>query len=36
VAAEHAGDADHDDYTRAKTVFFDQVQDEFEAWGRRR
>jgi GrpB-like predicted nucleotidyltransferase (UPF0157 family) len=34
VAAEHAGDADHDDYTRAKTAFFDEVQDQFEAWGR--
>lgn len=36
VAAEHAGDADYDDYTRAKTAFFDEVQEEFEAWGRRR
>ncbi|NIZ91362.1 GrpB family protein [Kineococcus rubinsiae] len=36
VAAEHAGDADYDDYTRAKTAFFDEVQDQFEAWGRRR
>lgn len=35
TAAEHAGDADFDDYTRAKTAFFDEVQDEFEAWGRR-
>ncbi|GAA0311332.1 hypothetical protein GCM10009528_30990 [Kineococcus aurantiacus] len=34
VAAEHAGDADYDDYTRAKTVFFDEVQEQFEAWGR--
>lgn len=34
AAAEHAGDADYDDYTRAKSVFFDQVQDDFEAWGR--
>lgn len=36
VAAEHAGDADYDDYTRAKTAFFDEVQGQFEAWGRRR
>ncbi|PRY18150.1 GrpB-like predicted nucleotidyltransferase (UPF0157 family) [Kineococcus rhizosphaerae] len=35
AAAEHAGDADFDDYTRAKTAFFDRVQEEFEAWGRR-
>lgn len=35
AAAAHAGDADFDDYTRTKTAFFDQVQDEFEAWGRR-
>ena len=34
VAAEHAGDADYDDYTRAKTAFFDEVQEQFEAWGR--
>ncbi|PPK98691.1 GrpB-like predicted nucleotidyltransferase (UPF0157 family) [Kineococcus xinjiangensis] len=34
TAAEHAGDADYDDYTRAKTAFFDRVQEEFEAWGR--
>ena len=34
VAAEHAGDADFDDYTRAKTAFFDEVQEQFEAWGR--
>jgi len=35
VAAEHVGDADFDDYTLAKTAFFDQVQEQFEAWGRR-
>lgn len=34
TAAEHAGDADFDDYTRAKTQFFDAVQEEFEIWGR--
>jgi GrpB-like predicted nucleotidyltransferase (UPF0157 family) len=35
AAAAHAGDPDFDDYTRAKTAFFDEVQEEFEAWGRR-
>ncbi len=35
TAAEHAGDADYDDYTLAKTAFFDEAQAEFEAWGRR-
>ncbi len=35
AAAQHAGDPDFDDYTRTKTVFFDQVQEELEAWGRR-
>lgn len=34
AAAEHAGAADYDDYTLAKTAFFDQVQADFEAWGR--
>ena len=32
LAAEHAGDPDHDDYTRAKTAYFDEVQDIFERW----
>nr|WP_205706949.1 GrpB family protein [Kineococcus vitellinus] len=36
AAAEHAGDADFDDYTRAKAAFFDEVQEQFEAWGRSR
>ena len=36
AAAEHAGDPDYDDYTLAKTAFFDEVQDDFEAWGRSR
>ena len=35
TAAAHAGDADYDGYTLAKTAFFDEVQEEFEAWGRR-
>ncbi|RXR26335.1 GrpB family protein [Oerskovia turbata] len=30
LAREHADDGDYDDYTRAKTVFFDEVQDEME------
>ena len=32
AAAEHAQDADYDDYTRAKTAFFDEVQERFEAF----
>ena len=30
AAADHAHDADFDDYTRAKAAFFDQVQAEYE------
>jgi GrpB-like predicted nucleotidyltransferase (UPF0157 family) len=30
AARAHAGDADFDDYTRAKAAFFDQVQAEYE------
>ena len=30
LARDHADDEDYDDYTRAKTVFFDEVQDELE------
>ncbi|CAN5378053.1 hypothetical protein BH20ACT5_BH20ACT5_02450 [soil metagenome] len=30
VAAEHADDADYDDYTRAKTAYFDRVQPEID------
>lgn len=30
----NAGKADYDDYTRAKSAFFDEVQDEFTAWAR--
>ncbi len=33
AAAAHAHDADHDDYTRDKSAFFDQVHGEFEAAG---
>ncbi|MEO6084117.1 MAG: GrpB family protein [Umezawaea sp.] len=35
LAAEHAGDADYDDYTRAKSAFFDEVHGAFEEWARR-
>ncbi|HKN99347.1 MAG TPA: GrpB family protein [Pseudonocardiaceae bacterium] len=34
AAAAHADDADYDDYTRAKTAFFDRAQAEFERLGR--
>lgn len=34
LAAVHADDPDFDDYTRAKTAYFDEVQPIFEAWGR--
>lgn len=32
LSAQQIGKADYDDYTRAKTAFFDDVQSEFEAW----
>lgn len=32
LSAQQVGKADYDDYTRAKTAFFDEVQGEFEAW----
>ncbi|WP_270409592.1 GrpB family protein [Brachybacterium paraconglomeratum] len=35
LSAENAGKSDYDDYTRAKTAFFNEVQAEFELWGRR-
>jgi GrpB-like predicted nucleotidyltransferase (UPF0157 family) len=35
LAAEHAHDPDHDDYTRAKTAFFDEVHEKFEEWAHR-
>jgi GrpB-like predicted nucleotidyltransferase (UPF0157 family) len=34
LAEEHAGDGDYDDYTRAKTAFFDETNDEMRAWAR--
>jgi GrpB-like predicted nucleotidyltransferase (UPF0157 family) len=33
LADAHGGDPDHDDYTRAKTAYFDRVQPAFEQWG---
>ena len=36
LSERNVGKADYDDYTRAKTVFFDEVQDEFVAWARHR
>jgi dephospho-CoA kinase len=33
-SSRNAGKADYDDYTRAKTSFFDEVQAEFTAWAR--
>ena len=35
LSAQQVGKADYDDYTLAKTEFFDQVQAEFEAWAAR-
>ncbi|MET0999605.1 MAG: GrpB family protein [Marmoricola sp.] len=32
LAGEHADDPDFDDYTRAKTAYFDEVQPAFERW----
>ncbi|MGM7667975.1 GrpB family protein [Microbacterium sp. A93] len=32
LSAQQIGKADYDDYTLAKTEFFDRVQSEFEAW----
>lgn len=32
LSQANAGKADYDDYTRAKTAFFDEVQSDFSAW----
>ncbi|UQN31135.1 GrpB family protein [Brachybacterium kimchii] len=32
LSDENAGKTDYDDYTRAKTAFFDEVQADFERW----
>ena len=36
LAKQHADDPDFDDYTRAKTAYFDEVQPVFEQWGMQR
>lgn len=35
LSARERGKDDYDDYTRAKTAFFDEVQATFEAWAKR-
>lgn len=35
LSVQQIGKSDYDDYTLAKTEFFDQVQSEFEAWATR-
>lgn len=32
LAAQNAGKGDYDDYTRAKSAFFDEVEQEFVSW----
>lgn len=32
VADRHAGDPDYDDYTRAKSTYFDEIQPRLRAW----
>ncbi|MGI8723142.1 MAG: GrpB family protein [Geodermatophilaceae bacterium] len=34
LAGAHAGDLDYDDYTRAKTAYFDDVQAQLDKYGR--
>lgn len=34
LSVAHEGKDDYDDYTRAKTVFLDEVQQRFERWAR--
>lgn len=36
LSERNVGKSDYDDYTRAKTVFFDEVHEEFVTWARRR
>lgn len=36
LSSANAGKPDYDDYTRAKTAFFDEVQQPFAQWARRR
>lgn len=35
LSERNVGKSDYDDYTRAKTAFFDEVQEEFVKWARR-
>ncbi len=35
LSAQNAGLPDYDNYTRAKTAYFDVVQERFEAWATR-
>lgn len=35
VKIKHGGDADPDDYTRAKSAYFNEVHEAFEEWARR-
>lgn len=35
LSEKNVGKPDYDDYTRAKTAFFDEVQSEFTSWARR-
>lgn len=34
LARQHAGDPDYDDYTRSKSAFLDETNDEMRAWSR--
>jgi hypothetical protein len=34
LAEHHAGDGDYDDYTRSKSAFFDETNDEMQTWAR--
>ena len=36
LAAANVGKVDYDDYTRAKTAYFDDVQESFTRWARDR
>lgn len=36
LLAEHSNDPDYDDYTRAKTAFFDQIEPRMRRWAESR
>jgi dephospho-CoA kinase len=36
LARQHACDGDYDDYTRSKSAFFDETDDEMRTWARNR